>query len=432
MKRCLRLLCSMVLLLLFSSLGSVYAMSLNSEETERDTTCTIVLYFRFNRSLLEKDYMSNIQSIDTLRTIITKREILNQLDSIVIKASASPEGALDRNLQLARERAIAVKTYLMWQYPYLDRNKILTYSNGENWEGLKLMVEEDKNMPYRKEVLDIINSNLSPWMKDQRIQQVGNGRAFAYMIQNMLRYLRTGATCIVFYKKTEAKPAEIIADEKVVEEVIVEEAIQDTATIVKPTEEVVWQYKRPIAIKTNLLFDLATALNIEVEVPIGKHFSIAGEWMSPWWLWENKQHSFEVMLITLEGRYWLGPKFSKQEKSLGTHNPLTGWFLGLYSSMGKYDLEWNKKGYQGEIYLSTGLTVGYVQPLSRNFNLEFSLSAGYLQSDYRYYKACQDAMGDWHLIKQYPGSFNWIGPTKAKVSLIWYPHFKSIRKGGSR
>lgn len=430
MKECLRLLCSIAILLLFSSYCSVYAKPLNSGEAVRDTSRLFVLYFRFNRSLLEKDYMSNKQSMDTLRTIMTNREILTQLDSIVVKASASPEGVLERNLQLARERAVAVKTYLMWQYPYLDRNKILTYSIGENWEGLKQMVEADKNVPYRKEVLDIIDSDLSPWTKDQRMQQLGNGVAFAYMVQNMLRYLRTGATCIVFYKKAEAKPAapaEVIVDKEIVEEVI-----QDTVTITWKTEELVWQYKRPIAFKTNLLFDLATALNIEVEVPLGRRFSIAGEWMSPWWLWEDKQRSFETMLITIEGRYWLKPKFTKQEKSLGVHNPLTGWFIGLYSSMGKYDLEWDKKGYQGEIYLSTGLTLGYVQPLSRNFNMEFSLSAGYLQSDYRYYNACKDALGDWHLVKQYPGSFKWIGPTKAKVSLIWYPHFKSIKKGGSR
>ena len=430
MKRCLRLLYSMASLLLFSSLCSVYALPLNTDEAVRDTSRTFILYFRFDRSLLEKDYMSNKLSMDSLRTIMTNREILAQLDSIVVMASASPEGALDRNLQLARERAAAVKTYLMWRYPYLDRNKILTYSIGENWEGLKQMVEEDKNVPYRKDVLDIIGSDLSPGIKDLQIQQVGNGTAFAYMVQNMLRYLRTGATCIVFYRKVETKPAEPV--EVIIEEEVVEEVIQDTSAIAEKAEELAWQYKRPIAFKTNLLFDLATALNVEVEIPLGHRFSIAGEWMSPWWLWENKQHSFEVMLITLEGRYWLKPNFSKQEKYLNIHNPLTGWFVGLYSNMGKYDLEWNKKGYQGEVYISGGLTLGYSKPLSRNLNMEFSLSAGYMQSDYRYYKACQDALGDWHLIKQYPGSFKWIGPTKAKISLIWYPHFKSIKKGGRK
>lgn len=425
-----KLYCCAVLFLLFNTTWAIYASPTAFNEASRDTTRSFMFYFRFDRSLLEKDFMSNRQTMDTLRTIMTNMEVLAQLDSIVIKASASPEGALERNQQLARERAAAVKTYFMWQYPYLDRNKILTYSIGEDWEGLKRLLEADMNVPYRKEVLDIIDSDLPFGTKDQKIQQLGHGTAFAYMAQNMLRYLRAGATCIVFYKKTESEPMELT--ETIIAEETVEDSVPEIPTIEIKSEEQMWRYRRPVAFKTNLLFDLATALNVEIEVPLGPRFSVAGEWMFPWWLWEEKQNSFELISATLEGRYWLKPKFLKQEETLGTHNPLTGWFVGLYGSMGKYDLEWHKKGYQGEIYLSTGLTIGYVQPLSRNFNMEFSISGGYLQSDYRYYHARQDALGGWHLYKQYPGSFKWIGPTKAKVSLIWYPHFKSLKKGGDK
>ena len=430
MRNFIKLYGCIVLFLMLNNISAVYASPTTFDEAARDTSRSFMLYFRFDRSLLEKDFMSNKQSLDTIRMIMTNQKILTQLDSIVVKASASPEGALERNQQLARERAAAVKTYFMWQYPYLDRNKILTYSIGEDWEGLKRLVEADMNVPYRKEVLDIIDSNLPPQEKDQKMQQLAHGTVFAYIARQMLPYLRTGATCIVFYKKVESKPiesAEVIAEEETVVEVVPLMPLVE----MKP-EEPVWRYKRPVALKTNLLFDLATALNVEVEVPIGQRFSVAGEWMFPWWLWEEKQHSFELIQATLEGRYWLKPKFARQDKLLDTHNPLTGWFVGMYASMGKYDLEWDRKGYQGEIYLSTGVTIGYVQPLSRNFNMEFSISGGYLQSDYRYYNARQDASGDWLLYKQYPGSFNWIGPTKAKVSLIWYPHFKLLKKGGNQ
>lgn len=430
MRNSIKRYCCIILLVLCQSICTIYAHPSDFKEEAQDTSRTFVFYFRFNRSLLEKEYMTNKQSMDTLGAIITRPDMLAHLDSIVIKASASPEGAWQRNRQLAAERAAAVKSYLMWQYPYLDRNKILTYSLGEDWEGLKQMVEADMYVPYREEVLNIINSDLPVWSKDRRIQQLGNGAAFQYMVQHMLRYLRAGATCIVFYKKTEDKtpaPVEIATYEENIEDTIQEIPVIETT----PAEKIA-AYKRPIALKTNLLFDLATALNIELEVPLGRRFSVAGEWMSPWWLWQDKQHSFEVMLITLEGRYWLKPLYRKQEKALGNHNPLTGWFVGLYSSMGKYDLEREKKGYQGEVYLSTGLTIGYTLPLWRNVSMEFSLSAGYLQSNYRYYHARQNALGDWHLYKQYPGSFKWVGPTKAKVSWVWYPHFKSSKKGGGR
>lgn len=417
-------------LLAINSFCLVHASTLQHGDVPRDTSRTVMLYFRFDRSLLEKDYLTNAQSLDTLRTIMTKSEIVSQLDSIVIHASASPEGSPYRNQLLARERAAAVKSYLMWQYPFLNRDKILTHSIGENWEGLRQMVEADLVMPYRREVLNIIDSNWDAWTKDQKIQQLGNGLAFDYMVRNMLRYLRAGAACIVFYKKAEPKPApvEVIVDAVTV----MEEVAEDTIISLPEAPQLVWQYKRPLALKTNLLFDLATALNVEVEVPLGRRFSVAGEWIFPWWLWERKQYCFELISGTLEGRYWLKPNYAKQEEALGLHNPLTGWFVGLYGSAGKYDLEWNRKGYQGEFALSTGLTLGYVKPLSRNLNMEFSLSAGYLQTDYRYYHARQDAEGEWHLIKQYPGTFRWIGPTKAKISLVWYPHFKSLKEGGKK
>jgi len=116
-----------------------------------------------------------------------------------------------------------------------------------------------------------------------------------------------------------------------------------------------------------------------------------------------------------------------QDVSLGTRNPLTGWFMGIYGGAGLYDLEWNRKGYQGEFFIATGLSAGYVKPLSRNLSLEFSLGIGYLRTRYRHYEANKDINEEWHLIEQYRGNYTWIGPTKAKIALIWFPHFKKTR-----
>ncbi|MFR5958536.1 MAG: DUF3575 domain-containing protein [Bacteroides stercoris] len=38
------------------------------------------------------------------------------------------------------------------------------------------------------------------------------------------------------------------------------------------------------ALKTNLLFDVALIPNFEIEIPIGRHWSVNGEYMFPWWL----------------------------------------------------------------------------------------------------------------------------------------------------
>ena len=189
---------------------------------------------------------------------------------------------------------------------------------------------------------------------------------------------------------------------------------------------------RPIAFKTNLLFDIATIINIEIEVPLSQKMSLAGEWMFPWWLSNNHQRSLQLMGGNLELKYWLAQNSSKQNrhKYSHNHNPLTGWFVGVYGGGGLYDLEWNRKGYQGEYAIVSGLSVGYALPLSNNFNMEFSLGAGYFKTNYRHYNAQQDSGGKWHLIKSHEGKFSWWGPNKAKISLSWYPHLK--KRGGRK
>ena len=398
MFRLVKIMITCFILFLFSE-RTLMAQS-RVEGMVKDSSENIVLYFRFNRSLLEKDYMTNNQSFTKLRLIMSESNIENRLDSILIKATASPDGAPYRNIQLSQERAAAVKTYLMWQYPFLDRNRIMTYACGENWEGLKEMVMKDQHIPYRDEILQIINSDNTPQVKDSKLRLLAGGKAFDYLTRNILRFLRTGTASISFYHRSDSVAESVQTTPIESSQAIVEIEIEEPVSILTPESEMpVNSYKRPIAFKTNLLFDAATLLNIGVEIPISRRFSISGELLFPWWLWENKQHSLEILSGTLEGRYWIKPRYSKQDTSLGTHNPLSGWFVGVYGNMGKYDLEWDRSGYQGEFYLSTGLSLGYVFAVRRNLNIELSLAAGYLQTDYRHYQACLAADGEWHLIK---------------------------------
>jgi hypothetical protein len=47
-------------------------------------------------------------------------------------------------------------------------------------------------------------------------------------------------------------------------------------------------YKTIFAIKSNLLYDLATMVNVSVEVPFviqDNHFSVVAQHQFPWWLW---------------------------------------------------------------------------------------------------------------------------------------------------
>lgn len=388
----------------------------------------IILYFRFDKSILDPDYMTNRNQILELDSLLRDKIILAGLDSLSITAYSSPEGNPSYNDKLALSRGKAVKEYITVKFPDVAKYPIRMNSLGENWIGLLDLVQKDNKIPFKQEVLNLLNKKMNSVQKEQYLREIGNGSPWRYIEQNLLRYLR-GSTCVIFFLDEQKMAAAdtVQAPVAVVPlPVIIQEPEVEPVQLLPETRIV-----RPLALKTNLLFDLATALNVEVEVPVAPRFSIAGEWIFPWWLWENKQNCLEVLSGNLEARYWFKPNYAKQDPALGRHNPLSGWFVGLYGGGGLYDLEWKREGYQGEFFIATGLSGGYVLPLARNISMEFSLGVGIMRTKYRHYHAQFCDIDDrWHLVKQFSGQYTWIGPTRAKISFIWYPHLTLKKKKG--
>lgn len=145
--------------------------------------------------------------------------------------------------------------------------------------------------------------------------------------------------------------------------------------------------------------------NIELEVPIGKRWSLNGEYMFPWWLINDDRYCLQVLMGGLEVRYWPGRR-----------NVLTGHFLGLYAGGGKYDLQWDKNGYQGEFFIAAGVSYGYAHSIARNLRLEYNIGIGMLRTDYRHYHSRDNHQT---LLWQENGEYTWLGPTKLKISLVW-------------
>lgn len=167
--------------------------------------------------------------------------------------------------------------------------------------------------------------------------------------------------------------------------------------------------RRPLfAVKTNLLFDAALMPNIELEVPIGKRWSLNGEYMFPWWLINDDRYCLQILMGGLEVRYRPGRRSGR--------DVLTGHFIGLYAGGGKYDLQWDKNGYQGEFFIAAGVSYGYAHSIARNLRLEYNIGIGMLRTDYRHYHSRDNHRT---LLWQENGEYTWLGPTKLKISLVW-------------
>jgi len=327
---------------------------------------------------------------------------------------------------------------------------------GENWEALREMVVSGNALTEseKEQVLSIIDSDDDADTKEARLRRT---TAYRKMAHRYFPYIRGGS----FAKNsgdasgkagigedhtgkddnidnignndntgndgnadlTITEPADTTGNA----DITITEPVDTTATtpvdttltgsdIFGKTRKVYYEPQRMLAaLKTNLLYDAVTALNFEVEVPIGKRYSVMVEDVFPWWETGNK-YCFQMWEIGIEPRYWF------KSWDVESSEKLRGFFVGPYVMSSKYDFQNDTKlNYQGE-YWSAGLSGGYSMPIGTAFNrydlnMEFSLSVGYMHTDYRHYLPADDysmLIRDLYNI----GKVSYFGPTKAKVSLV--------------
>ncbi len=395
---------------------------------ERDTVQCVV-HFRQGHSTLDPHFHDNDKSLRTFtETLLALRDRPHTtIGWISIVASASPEGSIPRNQELAQERAAVIWNYLnsladLHTIPYKVEPLDV------DWNGLYRLVESSREVPHKEEVLHIIRHTPEAVTRGGRqgeerlrqLKQLHGGVSYEWMYRHFFPKLRHTSVLLVCMVERKVDPVPSVTP-----------SLSANSSIEPVDSLPVFRtgYLRPYAaVKTNLLFDALSLLNVELEVPIGRRWSVAAEWMFPWWLWEEKQHCLQILSATVEGRYWFNVPAVPS-----AYHPLEGWFAGVYASSGKYDLEWDRKGIQGEFFIATGISAGYVHRLARDWRLELSAGIGLLKTHYREYDAMYSPVDyRWHLIWQRNGNYTWTGPTRAKVSLVWYPHFRHFKKKGGK
>lgn len=103
----------------------------------------------------------------------------------------------------------------------------------------------------------------------------------------------------------------------------------------------------------------------------------------------------------------------------------SGHHLGLYGQILSYDIEFGGRGWQSDgLGWGVGLSYGYSLPVCRYFNLDFTIGLGYFGGKYKRYDPVDECY-----VWQKTDNLNWIGPTKAEISLVWI--IGGRRKGGN-
>lgn len=375
------------------------------------------IHYPLSRVHVLEGYLNNAENIALIRQYLKSSP---RIDSLTIYSFSSPEGSYTFNEHLSRQRGESAKRFLLSMLPEgccLPDSLIVLFPQAENWEGLRNEIAKDYPYEDKEEILAILGSGLSASEKKNRLKAVSHGQAWLHLLRDYMPRLRY-ATWRLYLMPPPAQPSLAFKLQQMPFKASMPSEWPSLSVFTPERTE----YKHfPLALKTNLLYDAVTALNVEVEIPIGHRWSIAIEDVFPWWEKDNK-YCFQLWEMGVEGRYWFHRTDARKH--------LTGTFGGVYTMSGMYDLQNDRKfNYQGEFW-SAGVTVGYAYKLSRLFNLELSASLGYLSTHYRHYFPTDDY--DILVKDKYEfGRYNYVGPTKLKVALVMPIELKFKRKGGA-
>ena len=167
---------------------------------------------------------------------------------------------------------------------------------------------------------------------------------------------------------------------------------------------ILFVYAQNIGVKTNLLYDATTTMNLGVEFALSPKVTVdfSGNY-NPWSFGDNKK--LKHWMIQPEVRYWLCEKFN-------------GHFFGFHAHGGEFNmggiklLGMEKYRYEGYA-VGGGVSYGYQWILGNRWSIEASLGLGYtyLDRDKFYCEKCGEKLGE--------DTKHFVGPTKAAISLIY-------------
>lgn len=398
------------------------------------------VYFCWDKSNYEDNYRSNSQAADKVYNLM-KDIGTERVDSVIVKAYASPEGAYGHNMDLSRRRAMEFDRAVKEKMGLMGADiPITVLPGGEAWEQLRARVEADTviSATAKKRTLALLDDDSVPRdTKKWRMMHFylgetrEEGDVYHWLLLNHYVYLRCLDIKIYYH---DAVPYSLEEPEEEVKE---EQPVQPDTTAVSaseafiPSQELVSpasdntakrRFSPVIGISTNLLFDATYIPNYGfTSVPSFslEYYPARGHWTfgadvdwSHWLHYDTHQFN-QIHNISLHTRRY----FKSGE------NGFKGLYLQGALNAAEYGLGWDAHGWEGEL-LGANLGAGYKINFGRFF-IDMGLDVGYFYSRNDPYVWGDDATG-WYYY-DYVGDpaqfaprqkgFQWFGPTRAYISI---------------
>ena len=393
-----------------------------------ETQDSVRIYFHQGKINIDTCLHENGQRLKRLpwRILAERSDSSLFISKVLVVGGASPEGSIKLNRWLSEQRAERLFDYVCRYYPMADTLKTSVFL-GRDWNGLYRLVQNDANVPYREETLEILNGIVSAVAGGEdgeremhRLRQLRGGVPYNYMYRNLFPELRSSVLYVWYdrHRKPLASdtlqacrpgiPVGHVCDTLRLKELDFSEQRRERSYL-------------PVGIKSNMLYDALLVPNIGVEFYCGQHWSVGCNWMYAWWKSDRRHHYWRTYGGDVEVRYWLGERAGK--------SPLEGHHIGLYGQILTYDFELGGKGFLADKWTyGAGVSYGYSLPVARHLNIDFTAGIGYLSGQYKKYLPIDN-----HYVWQSTHNRNCVFPTKVEVSLVWLPDIRNpFRKKGGR
>lgn len=378
---------------------------------------SVKAYFRIGHRQFDPALGNNRAVMAAFVDRVREAVAVDDVDHIVVRAYASPDGTNAANERLARNRCDYIVKYLV-DHAGINPDLIQSIPDGIAWDELRRMVAGNPDVPAREQVLDILD-NTPVWIfnakgriidgRKKQLMDLRGGRPYNWMYANIFPELRNSVAVVLYTKSAAEEPAAPSEPEDVpaLSESSDSSAISEPdnsydsynsyETIETPETAEIQRF----ALKTNLLYDAALMPNLELEWLINDNWSVSLEGNVAWWKFDYNK-IYRLALVSPEVRYHINPRARWR-----------GMYVGAFASGGLYQLEYRHNGYRGEGAMA-GLSFGYMWPITKNLSFDAEIGAGYMYTRYKEYESVHG-----HKVYQLTKSLNYFGPLKLKFSIAW-------------
>lgn len=402
------------------------------------------ILFKIGKSAIETSYDINSASLNSIIQGIDLYSSDGRDYSVDIIGMASPDGRIARNIQLARERSEAARDVII-SLSGKPNIRFNLRNGGIDWPGLKSALETSPAFAGSKEVLEILSDIQTDGTLTEksvlRIKKLNGGKVWEFLCRNFFPDLRRALVTVYSPPRNRATPVmvSILEDSDSIGKLPAAsdkrtDTIPSIANALTPenhndTNDLVSETANPsihkktrhrglpfcASISTNILYDIILIPNIGIDIYLGNNWSVNINGMYGWWDNNHRHRYWRAYGCDMGIRHWI--------VSASGRKPLTGHHIGVYAQMLTYDIEFGGKGQMagkpgGNFWdnplFGAGVEYGYSIPMWRRLSIDFSIGIGYLGGKYYEYKPI-----DGHYVWLNTKKRNWVGPTKAQISLVW-------------